>query len=233
MSKLFGGSKSKSRSQSQQQSTSYNRAFDSINRGFGNNAAASFNAGTYAINEELKGGFDAYKENNNFDFMRALGLERTSTPYAGSGVFNSGAAMKALARYDADYKDQFYNNYLDRLFQQSQLGLGGGSLLTGAGGYSQSSGSSSSRGSSKSSPGLGGFLGPAFATMSDRRLKENIVQIGELENGLPLYSYTYIWSDKPETGVMADDVAKIQPEALGPVTNDGYQTVYYDLIDWE
>lgn len=81
---------------------------------------------------------------------------------------------------------------------------------------------------------LGGFLGsPAGSAavaglFSDARLKENIKHIGE-ENGLPIYEFNYInIPDKRFIGVMAQDVEKIMPDAVGE--QDGYKTVNYDMI---
>ena len=79
----------------------------------------------------------------------------------------------------------------------------------------------------------GGFLSGlgslgAAAIMSDRRLKTNIVKIGERPDGLGVYSYDYTWGT-PAIGVMADEVAALRPDALGPVIG-GYQTVNYGAL---
>ncbi len=77
--------------------------------------------------------------------------------------------------------------------------------------------------------GLGGNVlgGMARAgTFSDRRLKTDIEPIGQLPNGLPVYSFKYIWSDEPQIGLMADDVLKVHPEAVGEYL--GYKTVDYN-----
>eukprot|EP01037_Dinobryon_pediforme_P018326 gene18326-18589_t len=50
--------------------------------------------------------------------------------------------------------------------------------------------------------------------VSDRRLKRNISQIGILPNGLNLYQYKYVWSESVHTGVMADEVELLMPEAV-------------------
>lgn len=79
----------------------------------------------------------------------------------------------------------------------------------------------------------GGFLsglaslGSAIIT-SDRRLKTNINLIGQRPDGLNLYSYDYVWG-QPAVGVMADEVAVLRPEALGPVVG-GYATVNYGAL---
>lgn len=56
-------------------------------------------------------------------------------------------------------------------------------------------------------------LGSA-AIMSDRRLKRDIEQIGTLDNGLPVYSYRYIWGRKRHVGVMAQDVIRAGIDAV-------------------
>ena len=72
-------------------------------------------------------------------------------------------------------------------------------------------------------------LGSA-ALMSDRRLKENIIKVGKLDNGLNLYSYTYkLGHDLPlggQVGVMADEVEPLFPNAIVHRV-DGYKMVNY------
>lgn len=80
----------------------------------------------------------------------------------------------------------------------------------------------------------GGFLsglaslGSAAIFASDRRLKTNIALIGQRPDGLNVYSYDYIWGE-PSVGVMADEVAVLRPEALGP-TIAGFATVNYGVL---
>lgn len=61
---------------------------------------------------------------------------------------------------------------------------------------------------------LGSGLGAAATFWSDRRLKRDIERIGTLPNGLGVYSYRYTWSEKPEVGLMADEVAAVRPWAV-------------------
>lgn len=77
--------------------------------------------------------------------------------------------------------------------------------------------------------GLASLGSAAVTRFSDSRLKQNIRQIGKMANGLMLYSFNYIWDKKPEIGVMADEVAAVRPEALGP-TIAGYATVNYGAL---
>jgi len=49
---------------------------------------------------------------------------------------------------------------------------------------------------------------------SDRRIKENIKEIGKLDNGLPVYMFNYIGNPKMQMSVMAQDVQKVMPDAV-------------------
>src|SRR5690606_7332530 len=51
--------------------------------------------------------------------------------------------------------------------------------------------------------GLFGLAGSALGMFSDKRLKTDIKKVGELNNGLPLYSYRYKGDDEKHVGVMA------------------------------
>ncbi len=62
--------------------------------------------------------------------------------------------------------------------------------------------------------------------MSDIRLKENIRHVGSTNEGLPIYLYNYKGGNQMHMGVMAQDVAAMQPNALGPIV-EGYGTVDY------
>jgi hypothetical protein len=61
---------------------------------------------------------------------------------------------------------------------------------------------------------------------SDRRLKHDVHEIGKTKDGLPIYSFKYNGDDKTQIGLMAQDVEKKHPEAVGLA--GGYKTVDYD-----
>jgi hypothetical protein len=65
--------------------------------------------------------------------------------------------------------------------------------------------------------------------LSDARLKENIRPVGETYDGLTTYTYNYKGDDTPQMGVMAQEVERKKPEALGPTVN-GFKTVRYGLL---
>ena len=71
----------------------------------------------------------------------------------------------------------------------------------------------------------------SFAAMSDRRLKENIEEVGKSPIGYKIYEWNY--KATPNTryrGVIAQDVMKINPMAVDIMPN-GYLGVYYDKVD--
>lgn len=90
----------------------------------------------------------------------------------------------------------------------------------------QSSGSSYTHGTQTASPMQTalGWTGVFKNLFSDRRLKTDIQQVGELFDGTPVYRYRYVGDIAMRIGLMADEVI---PEAVGEAF--GYKTVDYEL----
>jgi hypothetical protein len=85
-------------------------------------------------------------------------------------------------------------------------------------------------GNNATTSGLFGALasGAMLASkFSDRRLKSNIVQVGTHPLGIGSYEYD-IFGNR-ERGVMADEVAKVMPEAIVP-HESGYMMVNYGKL---
>ena len=61
--------------------------------------------------------------------------------------------------------------------------------------------------------GLFSLLGKGIA-LSDERTKENIQDIGKTEDGLRVATYNYKGDDRPQVGLIAQDVARKKPEAV-------------------
>lgn len=66
------------------------------------------------------------------------------------------------------------------------------------------------------------------AILSDPRTKENIEKIGELSNGLGVYRYNYLWNKAKTIGVMANEVKRAMPDAIGDLF--GFMTVDYGRV---
>lgn len=62
---------------------------------------------------------------------------------------------------------------------------------------------------------------------SDRRLKSNIVRVGDHPLGIGWYEYDIF--GRRERGVMAQELLRVKPEAVTTLPN-GYLAVYYDMI---
>jgi hypothetical protein len=75
--------------------------------------------------------------------------------------------------------------------------------------------------------GGGGFGG---GRRSDIRLKEDIVPLGRLDNGIGVYRFRYRGNDHTTyVGVMAQEVQTIVPKAVFR-GRDGYLRVDYDML---
>lgn len=75
--------------------------------------------------------------------------------------------------------------------------------------------------------GLGGSLGSAAIMASDNRLKRDVEYIGQ-HNGIPWYSFRYLWENTRRVGVMAQEVLNIKPEAV--IERGGWLFVDYGAL---
>lgn len=73
---------------------------------------------------------------------------------------------------------------------------------------------------------MGGLfgLGGKLIGLSDMNMKDNVRRVGTLDNGLPIYAYTYKGSQMVHIGVMAQDVAGVNPDAVKDIGG----TLYVD-----
>ncbi len=77
--------------------------------------------------------------------------------------------------------------------------------------------------------GGGGFRGGGGGRRSDLALKQDVVLLGYLGNGLGYYRFTYIGGQKAFVGVMAQEVEAVMPEAVTR-GRDGYLRVHYEKL---
>lgn len=122
---------------------------------------------------------------------------------------------EALARYmqgvSGNYGGTTTGVTTQYLPQQSTLGNVLGGLMSGVGILG----------------GTGAF--GATGWLSDERTKKDIKRVGETDDGLPIYTYRYKFGGPPMMGVMAQDVAEVKPEALGPMAGP-FLTVNYEAL---
>lgn len=143
---------------------------------------------------------------------------------AAAGILNSGTTAKALQTRGSEINQGYYNNYLQQLSNLSGLGLQAGGLVANAGQQSKSTGGSPSTVGS-----IASTVGGIASIFSDRRLKTDIEKIGVEPDGLGIYLFRYIGQAARVAGVMADEVAKLRPWALGPRVA-GFATVNYGAL---
>lgn len=189
----------------------------------GNNFLTSLLTGT-GDTAAANAGFDNYLQKAGFaPAMRQLSQSITGQG-AASGILNSGATAKALQTRGTELNQQFYNNYLQQLAGLSGLGLQAGNLVANTGQQSKSTGGGPSTAGS-----IASTIGGIASIFSDRRLKRDIELVRRDADGLGIYAFRYVMSKARVLGVMADEVAKLRPWALGPV-RAGYATVNYGAL---
>jgi len=179
-------------------------------------------------------GFDAYKVNAGYDDALRRMSQSVVGGGAASGLLRSGATSKALLNEGAQINRNMFTDYLGLLGGLSDMGQNAGQLV-GQAGQGQVVKKPSIL-STIASP-LGGVA--AQLKGSDRRMKQDIELVDTLPDGLGVYSFRYrddlpddvapYVSEGQHVGVMADEVALLRPEALGPVIA-GYQTVNYGAL---
>ena len=149
------------------------------------------------------------------------GLSGASTAAYGMSV-GAGSAAGASAAQPG-------NQYMTGMAQggaTSQAGYGLG--VQGYGNILNNQASVYNAGLNAQGEMFGSLVGAgAMMYRSDRRLKENIQQVGRDERTmLPLYEFKYKGGKKTFLGVMADDVEKKYPEFVFTMP-DGYKAVNY------
>ena len=181
-----------------------------------------FNAGAYNQNQQFNANQQQQQQGQQ---LAAAGLLADT---AGNMSANDRANLSSLLDAgNAQYGVDSAYNQSPLSYLAAQSGLLNPALISAISGQTVNSNGTDV---TKSSGGLLGALasiakitGTVAPMMSDRRLKTNIAKVGELPDGLGLYSWDYIWGE-PATGVMADEVAALRPWALGPEIN-GFATV--------
>lgn len=176
------------------------------------------------------GGYQNYLQNAGYQPAMTAMTRGVVGQGAASGLLNSGATAQALQTRGTQLNQSFYNNYLQQLTGLSGLGLQAGGLVANAGQQSTSSSTGSNNGGGPSTAGtIAGLAGSVAGIFSDRRLKTAIRKVGEFADGLGIYTFRYIGQPNRVRGVMADEVERLRPWALGRRVA-GYATVNYGAL---
>lgn len=174
-------------------------------------------------------GYQAYLDNAGYEDALRRMSQSVVGGGAASGLLRSGSTAKALNAQGAEINRGYFNNYLSSLADLSGMGQQAGQLVGQAG-----------QGQVVKKPSIWSAIASAGGTglaslKSDRRLKENIVQVGTYPNGLPMYEFSYkdrLDGDARFRGIMSDDVRKKYPDAV-QVMADGFDAVNYAMLGIE
>lgn len=149
---------------------------------------------------------DINRRNQGINELSSLmqGSGNAQIPTYGGGTTVAGGAAPNMAQlFDNQFQAQLSNYNAKQAGKNSALSSGVGAAAT---------------------------IGGAF--LSDERLKQNIKRVGN-KNGHPWYEFEYRQEPgKRYRGVMAQDVAKTNPEAV-LINDDGFMMVDYGLLGLE
>jgi len=160
-----------------------------------------------------------------------------SLPAVMQGLFAPAQAMSSVGSALATQAQQQENYAANQRLQEQngpwQLLQNWAGLTSGMSNPSTTTTGNAERGSTGIGGGqiLGGvmsMLPMLFSMFSDRRLKENIVAVDVLPDGLFIYEFNYIGKPERQRGLMADEVLELYPEAVQLASN-GYFIVDYEM----
>jgi hypothetical protein len=150
---------------------------------------------------------------NVFNMANQGGMNYANLGIAGQGAALQGAQAQLAAgqieqQTEQAAKSAMYNQFLQQQgFPFQQLGFLG-NLSMGIGSQS------------------GGTTTTTQGSYSDRRLKEDVREVGETFDGQPIYAFRYKGEEKSQLGLIAQEVEKSHPDAVGE--RNGYLTVDYE-----
>ena len=172
-------------------------------------------------------GFQQFQRSTGFQNILGEAMRGIQGAMGARGLLASGSTLKALQDRAGQMANQSYTNWLGQLLQGANAGLnagqGFGGTVLGANQYTRQGGFNQFL---QSAGQVAQGAGTAYAAFSDPRLKEDVALIDVKDDGLGVYSYRYVGEDDVRVGVMADEVARLRPDALGPIV-DGFLTVDY------
>lgn len=157
-----------------------------------------------------------------------------------TGALRTGGTEAMLAENQRQNRLQAFQNTMGGLQGLAELQSYAPQIASGMAGIGQTQAQGMIGAAQARQQGMGNMLGLgmnalALAGFSDLRLKKNIKPAGS-RYGHDWYEWE--WNDRAETelcltgkteGVLAQDVAKVMPEAVG--TSHGYLTVNYEMLE--
>lgn len=169
-----------------------------------------------------KEGFEGYKDMAGY----APALRDMQSGIVGGaaakGLLNSGSTQKALLKGGAELDQSTFGNFMQYLAGLSGIGLQAGQTVAGAGNVQNTQ-------TPSTAANIMQAVGGIASIFSDRATKRDITHLHDMDDGLGVYAFRYLWDDEIRIGVMADEVAQLRPHALGPVVA-GFATVNYGAL---
>jgi hypothetical protein len=195
--------------------------------------------GTTAFNQLANmantGDMSKFYTSPNYQFRLDQGIKGMQNAAAGRGMLNSPRTMQALNDYAQNMASNEYQNYFQNMYNlgtsgqnaANNLGQFGQNYAAQQAGVYQNLGNIYNEKNLATGASNQGILGGIGGLFSDITLKENIKPVGT-ENGHNVYEFNYIGKPEKYRGVMAQEIQKTNPDAVG--MRDGYLTVDYDKI---
>ena len=187
-------------------------------------------------NQGITVGSDAYNramtnlQNNQNDAYNQAAYQSVLN---GQNAFSQSLNNSALA---ANFGNNAKNNYLSQIISQLQLGQSGYDNAMNI--YNIQHGVDSRINTAKQNnvnaqiqagqDAISSAAKIGMMLLSDIRLKENIIPVGKLNNGLNVYCFNFKGSTTPQIGLLAQEVIKVIPEAVYEA-GDGYLMLRYDI----
>lgn len=185
------------------------------------------------------------KMESNPIFQETLGLlpqqeEAILRSQSATGALRSGGSEAMLAENQRQNRLQAYQNTMSGLQGLAGMPSNANQIAQGMAGVGQTMAQGQIASAQAQQQGIGnmmnlGMNAAMLAGFSDVRLKDNVKLIGK-RYGHDWYEWE--WNDRAENelgltgkteGVLAQDVAKVMPEAVG--TSHGYLTVNYEMLE--
>lgn len=184
----------------------------------------------------------AFQNNPGYNFQLQQGENAVLANQAATGQLASGKTNIDLNNYAQGQANQGWNQYVQNLQpylnQENNAASGIGGLYSGLGNQLNSNfmnqgnaqyGADTSIGNAQANAQLGNLtasqnglgaivggaeLGAQLFGFSDARLKEDIEKVGELNDGLGVYSYRFKGEPRHQIGLIAQEVEERYPDAV-------------------
>jgi hypothetical protein len=160
-------------------------------------------------------GLAAQQANANRALQAGAQFGQLGTGYQQAGLAGAQAQLAAGQTEQQTQqagKQALYNQWQQGQAYPFQIAQFLSNIATGTGALSGNT-------TSGTQTGGGGFFS------SDERLKENIEKVGKTNDGQNIYRYNYKGDPRTQIGLIAQEVAKDHPDAVG--SHNGYLTVNY------